>query len=291
MRRIPWDILLALLVGLGLGLVYAWMISPHGTTDTDPHILRADFKDQYRSAIAAAYAATGNLPRAQARLALLRDANPVDVLNAQAQQMLASGESFQQADQIAVLALALSDSGNVLPTGTEIVEPITAIANNDISTATLHPPPPELPIVLTETPQTIEPEEPTQAVVIESTLRPTRTPIPTFGVPFKAAGQDTACETNLPDGLLQVFVYNNNHRQLAGIKITVTWDGGEEQFFTGFKPEIGNGYADFIMTPNVIYTVQLARGSDIVSGLTTPTCQASNGETFFGGIKLTFQQP
>ena len=291
MRRIPWDILLALLIGLGLGLVYAWILAPRGATDTSPSILRTDFKDQYRSAIAAAYAATGNLPRAQARLALLGDANPIDTLNAQAQQMLASGESFQQADQVAALALAISDEhGAVIPTETEFVEPVTEAANNDVPTSTLPPPPPDADIVLTETPQAVD-VEPTQSIIIESTPRPTRTPIPTFGAPFKMTGQDTVCDTNLPDGLLQVFVYNNNRKQLAGIKIIVTWDGGDEQFFTGFKPEIGNGYADFTMTPNITYTVQLARGSDLVSGLTTPTCQASNSETFFGGIKLTFQQP
>jgi hypothetical protein len=292
MRRIPWDILLALLAGLGLGLVYAWMIAPQGATDTAPAILRADFKDQYRSAIAASYTATGNLPRAQARLALLGDANPVEALNAQAQQMLASGESFQEADQVAALAAALGDHGKPGPTETAASEAVTEIAADNPTTAipTLPPAPPDVPIILTETPQASEPE-PTQSVILEATARPTRTVIPTFGAPFKATGQDTICDSNLPDGLLQVFVYNNNRKQLAGIKLTVTWDGGEEQFFTGFKPEIGNGYADFIMTPNSTYTVQLARGSDIVSGLTTPTCQASNGETFFGGIKLTFQQP
>ena len=296
MRRVPWDILLALLVGLGAGLLYAWMVAPRGATDTAPAILRADFKDQYRSAIAAAFAATGNLPRAEARLALLGDANPVEALNAQAQQMLASGESFQQADQVAALAVALRGDSAPVPSETTASEPVTEIANTespDLSTPTqtLPPPPPDAPIILTETPQTLVPEEPTQVVIIESTPRPTRTPIPTFGAPFKSIGQDTICDANLPDGLLQVFVYNKTRKQVAGIKIVVTWDGGEEQFFTGFKPDIGNGYADFIMTPNTLYTVQLARGSDIVSGLTTPTCQASNGETFFGGIKLSFQQP
>ena len=72
MRRIPWDILFALLVGLGAGLVYAWMIAPRGATDTQPRTLRADFKDQYRSLIAAAYAATGNLPRVQETVSLGR---------------------------------------------------------------------------------------------------------------------------------------------------------------------------------------------------------------------------
>ena len=292
MRRIPWDVLFALLAGLGLGLVYAWMLAPRGATNTAPSILRADFNDQYRAAIAESYAANGNLPRAQARLALLGDANPVDVLNAQAQQMLASGESFQQADQVAALALALEEDGNPDPTSAPEDEPVTEIVQQDLTTptSTLQPQPPNVDIILTDPLQAIEPAD-TQVVVIEATPRPTRTPIPTFGSPFHATGQDTTCDSNLPDGLLQVFVFNNNRKQLAGIKIIVTWDGGEEQFFTGFKPEIGNGYADFVMSPNVTYTVQLARGSDIVSGLTTPTCQASNGETFLGGIKLTFQQP
>jgi hypothetical protein len=60
---------------------------------------------------------------------------------------------------------------------------------------------------------------------------------------------------------------------------------------TGLKPELGNGYADFSMDPNLTYTVQLGAGSDIASGLSASSCQAPEGETFPGGIKLTFQQP
>ncbi len=104
-------------------------------------------------------------------------------------------------------------------------------------------------------------------------------------------GQETICDSNLPDGLLQVLVLNSNRRQLAGIEIVITWDGGEEQFFTGLKPELGNGYADYIMTPDTTYRVQLVRGSDVALGITAPSCQTSDGETFSGGIKLTFQQP
>ena len=68
MKRLPWDVVLALLLGLGLGVAYSWLIAPRGDTNTNPTLLRADFKDAYRSAIAAAFAATRNLPRAQARL-------------------------------------------------------------------------------------------------------------------------------------------------------------------------------------------------------------------------------
>ncbi|HET9913596.1 MAG TPA: hypothetical protein VFQ13_16990 [Anaerolineales bacterium] len=291
MRRIPWDILLALLAGLGLGLVYSWILSPAQIVNAEPAALRADFKDQYRSVIAAAYHATGNLPRAQARLALLGDPNLVEALNAQAQRMLAggvSGDQFEQPDQVAALALALGgdEPANApLPTlPVEVPDDVDATA-----TVTLPPPPPDVPFLLTETPEVIETQPP--VTVSAPTPRPTRTAIPTLGAPFALTGQETICDSNLPDGLLQVLVLNSNRRQIPGVEIVITWDGGKEQFFTGLKPELGNGYADYIMTPDVTYAIQLARGSDVALGIVAPTCQTSSGEAFSGSVKLTFQQP
>ncbi len=290
MRRIPWDILLALLAGLGLGLVYSWIISPTRIVDAQPFALRADFKDEYRSVIAAAYHATGNLASARARLSLLGDANPVEALNAQAQRMLASeasGGQFEHPDQVAALALALSgEHGN-----TPISAPATEIENNVESTATppLPPSSPNTPALLTETPEVIE-TGPT-VTIAAATPRPTHTPVPTLGAPFALTGQETVCDSNLPDGLLQVLVLNSNRRQLAGVEIVITWDSGKEQFFTGLKPELGNGYADYIMAPDITYAVQLARGSDVASGIVAPACQSASGENFLGSIKLTFQQP
>jgi hypothetical protein len=291
MRRIPWDVFLALLIGLGLGLVYSWVISPLGVSNAEPTTLRADFKDQYRSLIAAAYAATGNLPRAQARLALLRDSNPVESLNGQAQRMQASSQSFERTDQLVALALALDgnigdESTNDTPDSTPTIVEITNEAN-DLPSETALPPAADIPVDLTETPQTIE----TQTVVLESTPRPTSTFTPVPGKPFALSGQETICDPNLPNGLLQVLVLSSNRRQIAGVEIDITWDGGKEQFFTGLKPELGNGYADYGMTPDITYSIQLARGSDVAQGIIAPTCQSSDGEPFLGGIKLTFQQP
>jgi hypothetical protein len=104
-------------------------------------------------------------------------------------------------------------------------------------------------------------------------------------------GQEEICDPNLPDGLLQVVVLNSNRRQMPGMKIVITWDGGEEQFFTGLKPELGDGYADYLMSSDVTYSIQLAVGSEIANGISPSACQAPNGETFSGGMKLTFQQP
>jgi hypothetical protein len=281
-------LLLALLLGLGAGLAYAWVFSPRGLTDSDPALLRADFKDQFRSAIAASYAATGNLPRAQARLALLGDEDPAEALNAQAQRIIASG-NFAGADQLAALAFAIQTGADVpQPVGTvQVFEP------DDIQPPlTAFPSPSDLSFVLTETPEVIEtaPAEPGPPLVT-STPRPTRTPPPTQGPPFRLIGQDTVCDPNLPEGLLQVIVFNASRRQLAGVKVIITWDTGGEEFFTGLKPELGNGYADFLMFPGVSHAVQLAIGSEIATDLVPPACRTSSGETYLGGFKLTFQQP
>jgi hypothetical protein len=288
MRHFPWGILVALLVGLGLGLAYAWVISPLRVVDAEPVALRADFKDSYRAAIAAAFAANSNLPRAEARLALLKDSHPIEALNSQAQRMLANGESSQQADQIAALALAL-DQGVVASSPTSSPATKEASSINLTSTATFPPPPPDIPIILTGSPVPVTSEA--QSTEPASAPRPTQTAIPTRGAPFRLSGQEEVCDANLPDGLLQIMVLSSNRRQMSGVKIILTWESGEEQFFTGLKPEIGNGYADYIMTPNVIYTVQLAVGSDVATGVRAPNCETSGGETFLGGIKLTFQQP
>jgi hypothetical protein len=295
MRRMFRSVLLALLFGVALGLGYAWVISPHPMTNAQPSALRADFKDQYRAVIAAAYAATHNLPRAQARLAVLGDSNPVDELNAQAQRMLASAQTFERVEHVVVLASVLDqEAGNVTAGGAATSGASASTPTDEIlpdAGSTFTPTSPSLltdiPIFDSETPEFVETPLPT----LQATPRPTLIPTPVPGKPFTLTGQETVCDTNLPDGLLQVLVLNRSRRQLAGTEIVITWDGGKEQFFTGLKPELGNGYADYVMTPDTTYTVQLGRGSDVALGITAPTCQSPDGAAFPGSIKLTFQQP
>ena len=286
MRRIPWAVLLALLVGVGLGLAYAWVLSPRRIADAQPLALRPDFKDEYRSVIAASYAATGSLPRAQARLSLLGDPDPIEALIAQAQRMRASSQTVERANLVAALASALEEGTS----GAPVSAPTNEVANDTGNTFTPSP-------SANDVAETLQPVETqtaaieTQTPLSEATPRPTRTSTAAPGKPFALASQEPVCDPNLPEGLLQVITLNRNRRQLAGMEIVVTWDGGKEQFFTGLKPELGNGYADYIMTPDTIYTVQLAGGSDVAPGITPPTCQHPNGEAFIGGVKLTFQQP
>jgi hypothetical protein len=289
MNRERWIWLLALLVGGGLGLYYAWVVAPVRYVDTLPNTLRSDFKDQYRLAISASYAVTHNLVRTRARLALLGDADPVQALTAQAQRMLAQGESFDSIQEVAALASDLrSGVVNVLPPPSSTLAP-TFSRNSQTGTSTLAPTETITLAASLESP-TIEPSA-TPAIFDTSTPRPTRTPSPTAGAPFQLISQDTVCKLDLTEGLMQISVIDSRHHQLAGVEIIISWNGGEEHIFTGFKPEIANGYADYVMLAGVTYTIRIADSGAPVPNITAPTCSDSSGQSYLGGLHLTFQQP
>jgi len=296
-------LILALLAGLGLGLAYSWLISPVTYVDANPAILRADFKDQYRVVIAAAYTSSHDLARARARLELLSDTDPVGELSAQAQRMLGASESFDSVQPLAQLATDLqqgfASTSSIMSTSTSAPfasTPFTAINKT---------PDLETPPVKESTPTTTtEFSEPTFAPTLlfeqtqlapqsisTPTPRPTSTPKPVTGTPFTLVGQDTVCDVDLNPGLLQFTLMDSHRNQVAGIQIIVTWAESEDRFFTGFKPELGDGYADFIMQADTVYSIRVVEGGSFVPNISAPICTDSNGVTNLGGLLLTFQQP
>ncbi len=281
-KRLFWLSLLALALGFGLGLTYAWLISPLRIVDASPQALRADFKDRFRMAIAAAYASTGDLERARARLALLGDVQPAEALTAQAQRMLAAGESLENVRQVALLASILKGQQVTAPAPASPT--FVAVLVSPLPAETTFTPTPAL--LTAET----QPSE-TSLLAATSTPRPTRTPTATLGAPYQLVGQDTLCDPDLEEGLLQVVVINAVRRPVPGAEIIVAWSTGEEHFFTGLKPELGNGYADFVMTPGTIYSVRMADGGTPASDLSAPVCTATDGSSYYGGLRITFQQP
>jgi hypothetical protein len=294
----PLHLILALLVGLGLGLAYSWRISPVTYVDANPAILRADFKDQYRIVIAASYSASHDLARARARLEVLGDADIIGELSAQAQRMVGAGESLKNIQPLAQLATDLQQGFvSIPPTSTRLAGTPTSSVIKPVITDT----PTEEPIA-TETQTTMEPNIPTPTIsfaqtalapVASSTFapRPTFTSVPPPGAPFALVGQDTVCEPGLQPGLLQFILMNARRTEVAGIEIIVTWNQGEDRFFTGFKPELGNGYADFIMQADTIYSIRVVEGGTFVPNISAPTCKDPNGAAYLGGLLLTFQQP
>lgn len=291
-RNSALHLFLALLIGLGLGLTYAWVLSPVTYIDANPAILRTDFKDQYRIVIAASYQSTQDLARARARLNLLGDADPIGALSAQAQRMLAAGESFEKVRPLAQLAADLqlgyvSNLNTPTPLPTSLNTPQVESTVEETATSlnvTEEAQSPAAPTVFFE--QT--PFIPTFSETI------TPRPSPTFpsapGSPFALVGQETVCDPSKP-ALMQLMFMDSRRSPVAGVEIVVTWNQGEDKFFTGFKPELGNGYADFVMQANTVYNIRVVTGGSFVPNISAPTCTESNGFQYLGGVLLTFQKP
>jgi hypothetical protein len=288
-------LILSLLAGLGLGLAYSWFLSPVTYVDANPSLLRDDFKDQYRIVIAASYAATQDLPRARARLSLLGDPDPVAALSAQAQRMLASGEPFDKVRPLAQLATDLNQgftsapfTPTSLPTfNTPEIAASPTIPFEEVETGE----PPDEPTI-TPFPTVFFEQTPLTPLFNETPApRPTATRTPPPGAPFMLIGQDVLCETALPRGLLQFMLMDSRNGQAAGIEIVVTWDRGEDRFFTGFKPELGSGYADFVMQSETVYNIRIVTGGSFVPNISAPVCTDTTGASYLGSLLLTFQQP
>lgn len=287
MRRIRWELLAGLSVGLGLGLAYAWGLAPAPLAGSAPSQLRADFKDAYRGAVASAYVATGDLQRARARLDLLKEADPEQALVAQAQRALSAGLPFDHAQELARLA---SD----LQAGISSVIPAQTASLPTARASPLPSPAATLDLTSTAAVLTASPRAPRPSPALPSadlTATKTQAPPPSPSAAFKRVGTREVCDPSLPPGLLQVIVLGRTGDPLPGIEITITWSGGEERFFTGLQPEIGMGYADFVMSLDNSYALQVARIGTPVTGIRAPSCSGTGGITYVGGLELTFQEP
>jgi hypothetical protein len=69
--------ILILIVGIGLGLLYGWVINPVSYQDTTLQDLRIDYKTDFTLMVAEVYHSEGDLEWAMNRLTLLEDPSPL----------------------------------------------------------------------------------------------------------------------------------------------------------------------------------------------------------------------
>jgi len=276
-NRGNWYLLTALILGLILGVVYSWVISPVSQVDTHPSLLRTDYKDIYRSLISRAYQSNNNLPRAEARLELMGDDEPALALAAQAQRFLAEGGDNEMAIILANLSAAIQNA---------------ELANNPIPPTVTAAPNPEItPTASTETGENggNSPEVP--AVTIEHPDW-TPTPAPTESPPFILQDSSPICDPTLGESLIQVIATNGAGDGIPGVAIQIALGiDPNEVFYTGLKPELGLGYADFSAEPGLTYQVEIPDSGLIVSEIEVPTCQTESEESYWGSWEIYITHP
>jgi hypothetical protein len=273
--RFPWFVLTGVVIGILLGTVFAWYLSPVRYSNASPAALSAEDKDHYRGMIALAYKSDGDRGRAEARLRLLADSDSVTALNESAQRYRDGAGPQEEAEAMTRLATVL---GQASPTGVP-EEPTGESTASSESEATE-----------TETPAAAAaaaPVDPTLTPEPTFTLVPTNAPAST--APFVLSNLTPMCEENQKPGLLQVQVEDAKGKGLAGIKVSVYWEDQGDSFYTGLAPQISPGYADFQMAPGIAYSVTISDGVP-VNNLMVKACPKADGSSFLGGVRLKFKR-
>jgi hypothetical protein len=242
-RWLPALLLLAVAAGVAGGLFYVWVLSPVDVHDSTPSALRASDKLVYLALVGDLYAFEGDLERAEGRLATLGLRPDGPTLAGFVEQALDAGGRPEDVRNLARLAEALGASGGVL-----------AVFAGPSPAPTLTPTP-----GLQPTP----------------TLFPTATPAPAFLLTEQAE----LCAPPGRPGLITVRVRDAAGQEMSGVQVLVSWTGGQDRFWTGLRPDLGAGYADFQMAPGVDYDVSLAAyPSEAARGLSSALSPGLCGE-------------
>lgn len=272
-------VLLGLLLGLTGGLFYAWVLSPVVYTDASPTRLNDAYTDEYLFLVSQSYALTGDWEEAQTRVAALQLDDAPQRVASLFEQSLREGRPAPQVRNLAFFTQQLGGQSPALSLfgPTPQPPPVTPTQASAAATATatlLPTPSPTSPPTRTP-PPTLTPSPTPQA---------TATPRPDF----QLLSQERVCDPDGPATRIEVFTLDLDEEPLPGVEVIVSWDGGSDRFFTGFRPDVDPAYGDFSMTPDVSYSVELAAGSPPISGLRVEPCAEADGG-HPGGWRLTFQ--
>ena len=292
-RRGAWYLLTGLVFGLVMGLLYSLWLSPIQFSNIAPQSLGDGYKDHYRVLIARAFDADGDIGRAKSRLSLLHDDNVTIVLSAQAQNLLAAGGNPEDAHALAALEEALQNTA--LPAA--VANTLTATQGNSTTSESEIEPTSTQPVQTS----TMDPDrailtptaQPSDSATVLPSLPPRATPLPdsVVNAVFTVSEKREVCLPGEQEVLLQIEVLDSEGYPLPGLRVQVTWDAGEDYFFTGLYPQVSLGYADFSMQPDVSYNVRVGDRGQLETGLSAVECTTSGGESYFGGWWLTFQVP
>lgn len=288
------------LLGFGLGLAATRLVWPIPVWGVSPAELRRDLKDDYIRMIASSYSLDGDTAHAFQRLASLKLTSPDSYLSDLAirdSSSLYGGAVVRlvldlKQPSVALarptytprptrtrerlgLGLVVSPSPEPSPTPTTTTPAVTAVPPR---TFTLLPaiPTPRLPLS-------------TGPTATEPTLTPSAPP-PFFGL---KSSDWLNCLATQGRGLIEVEVQEPDGRPVPGIAVELSWDGGEQVFYTGLKPERGMGYADVEVSPG-IYRLWLTEdaGSPVVDNLRIDAepeeCPGDGSE--LRGWKVVFQR-
>ncbi|MHB8134547.1 MAG: hypothetical protein ACYDH1_10035 [Anaerolineaceae bacterium] len=283
-HRPPYYLLTGLLLGLLIGFAVTFILLPVQYSNVPPETLQSVDKDQYRLMIAYAFKSDQDIGRANARLGLLREENLSEVVLNQAQR------SERRSD--AQILLNLSEALKETPSTVATMLPPTPQTIIQSPTITKEPTKNSITETIIPTIQTIRTatEGPTESVSTKTPF-PSPTTINSSTIPFRLSSQKIVCNPNYLAPYIQIEVFDKSNNPMANIRVLVSWDGGQDIFYTGYFPEISSGYADFEIEPSIAYSIRIGEIGEVVDQIIAPECKDDSGNTYWGTVYLDFSEP
>ncbi|MBI3286615.1 MAG: hypothetical protein HYZ68_01065 [Chloroflexi bacterium] len=239
MRSLQFALLIGMVAGTAIGLSTAWLIFPSPLANAKWAQLREEHKRDLVAMIAAAYAVDGNLTVAQARLFRLGLSDLRATLSEQAGGDPASAR----------LAAALFPE--TAPSPATVPSPSSVQA--------------------TPTRSAVARSSPTTAA------RPTATP---REARYRLAeALDLGCSADHPQDAIAIYVRASDGQGLPWVAIRLGGPRGEDLFYTGLRPQVDPGYADYLVTAYGSYEIGLADEEQNASAkLRFEGCLSEDGE-------------
>lgn len=240
-------VMVGLVLGLAVGLFYAWQIDPIVVTNTSPADLRAADKHAYIISIAQEYTASQDLQRAITRLIEVEpEQNPFQVAALTACQMIRGGE----VDDLGDIDVIRSLRSLYEPQGIQ-ADCDTSAFNTPVPVNIVQPSPtvtftPSITPVASKTPTQVIDPAPASTAIVNTT---------TQSGAFREAFVEAFCDPGI-NGVIEVYVRDDEGLALPGTAVQVTdSDRNRYTFYTGLKPDRGDEYADFTMEAGETYRV------------------------------------
>ena len=210
-----------------------------------------------------------------------------------ANQALRAAAENRPQSEVQALAVLAEGLGSPVEVVAPTASPSPSVTPSQTPTSTQTPMPQP-----TSTPEAVETQDsPTaEATGASQAPQPSTTPAiqpgptSTTAAPYVLRVRDQVCDPALPGPLIQIWVLDSDRQPVPGVAVNISWPGGQERFFTGLKPEISPGYADYLMDPQIEYTLRVGDGGQTVSELRSQSCSDTAG-SYPGAVQLEFQQP
>ncbi len=258
-----WGVaVVGLLLGLVAGLIVTWFVVPLEYYDTYPPMLDASYRHEWIRMTVWAYGLEGDWERTEARLLNLESSEirvvAADVLEqatvtGQPVEVLVRLAGFAAAYGVSTPGVAIYGQGDAAAADAAAVAPTadTPVAGAVSAQAT----PTQAPVI------------PTLTLTPVPTVTPSLTPTPpvTETSPIRIISQTLTCATEPSIAVSlelsrTIEVRGREEQEIVGLpmrEIWLLWDDGADRAITGFRPDLGLGYADFVVIPGRSYNLYI----------------------------------